>query len=283
MWYYMYPDTRETCDLPYYIQSIGLHELQPYMCKPNGYEYDQFFYNTTGDGILVLNGIKHHIPAGYGFFIKANTPHEYYPNTPVWDVRWLVPKGPELPALYAKLEIKEGVYPLQSVAELDIQLNAMREELLNDPIYGALYASSLVLPFIIEFARQAGLLDKKYENSNVKTVLTKSTYARHMNTIADFVDHQFMNHITEQDLCSLINVTPQHLCRITRSCAGMSPTEYINYVRINKAKSYLCNTNYNACEIAKRCGYENNNYFWRNFKKLTGLAPGEFRRKHNKV
>lgn len=280
MWYYMYPDTDEINELPYFIHSIGLHELQPHISKPNGDMNDQFFYNSTGNGVLILNGHKINIPAGYGFFIKAGTPHEYYPTGSVWDVRWMVPRGNGLPLLYKKLGLKEGVYSLRSIAELEIQLNIMREELLNDPIYGTLYASSHVQAFIIEFARQARLLDTKKEKTNTNTSHTISTYTRHMNTIADFVDHQFMNHISEKDLCTIMNITPQHLCRITRECAGMSPTEYINYIRIKKAKEYLCNTNYNACEIAKRCGYENNNYFWRNFKKLTGLAPGEFRRKY---
>lgn len=87
MWYYMYPDTTKTCDLPYYLHSIGLHELQPHTNKPEGDENDQFFYNTTGDGILILNDKKYHLHAGCGFFIKAGTPHEYYPNGLVWDIR----------------------------------------------------------------------------------------------------------------------------------------------------------------------------------------------------
>jgi len=198
----------------------------------------------------------------------------------VWDVRWMVPKGTGLPLLYEKLGIKGGVYRLESITGLEIQLNIMREELLNNSVYGNIHASSHVQEYIVEFARQAGLLPAKSAEKNVQNVHKKSTYQRHMNTIADFVDHQFMNHITENDLCNLMQITPQHLCRITRTCIGMSPTEYINHIRIEKAKLYLRNTNYNACEIAKRCGYDNNNYFWRNFKKITGLAPGEYKRKY---
>jgi len=48
MWYYMYPDTELVADMPYYLQSIGKHELQPRISKPMGDENDQFFYNSIG-------------------------------------------------------------------------------------------------------------------------------------------------------------------------------------------------------------------------------------------
>lgn len=96
-------------------------------------------------------------------------------------------------------------------------------------------------------------------------------------------DAAFGNYYTsahEADLCQLLNLTPQHLGRITRTCTGMTPTEYINHVRIDKARSYLGFTNLNACEIARHCGFENINYFFRTFKKQTGLTPGEYRKRY---
>ena len=293
MWYYMYPDSTGVEDLPYYLHSIGLHELQPHIIKPDGDKFDQFFYNTRGEGTLILEGKKYNLPAGCGFFIPANMPHEYYPNGSAWNVRWMIPRGDGLPLLYEKLGIKAGVYHLWNLSGLEIQMNKMREELLNDPTYGNYYASSHVQEYIMEFAKQAELLKKKPlshgESSrntlseNGSQTRKKDTYQRHMNKISDYVDHHFMNRMTEQELCMLLDVTPQHLCRILRACTGMSPIEYINHIRIKKAKEYLGFTNLNACEIARRCGYENNNYFWRTFKKETGISPGEYRKRYHAV
>lgn len=285
MWYYMYPDSAGVDDLPYFLHSIGQHDLQPRILKPDGDEYDQFFYNTKGDGTLILQGNKYNLPAGCGFFIPAHMPHEYYPNGTTWDIRWMVPRGAGLPLLYEKLGIKAGVYHLWNLTGLEIQMNKMRDELLNDTTYGNYYASSHVQEYIMEFAKQAELLKKKpapapnEETGNKK----RNTYQKHMNLVSDFVDHQYMNRIAEKDLCTLLDVTPQHLCRILRACTGMSPVEYINHIRIKKAKEYFGFTNVNACEIARRCGYENNNYFWRTFKKATGLSPGEYRKRYHAV
>lgn len=281
MWYYMYPDTSAVSDLPYFLHSIGQHELQPKTVKPEGHEYDQFFYNTKGDGVLILDGKKYDVPAGDGFFIPAHVPHEYYPTGTVWDIRWMVPRGNGLSHLYEKLGLHGGVYHLWNLTGLEIQMNKMREELLNDEYYGIYYASSHVQEYIMEFMKQTGLLKKETApEENLPGKAQKNSYKKHMNVLADYVDHHFMNPIHETELCNLLNLTPQHLGRITRSCCGMTPIEYINHVRIDKARAYLGFTNLNACEIAKNCGFENNNYFWRTFKKMTGLTPGEYRKRY---
>ncbi|MBQ8327792.1 MAG: hypothetical protein IJX86_12075 [Lachnospiraceae bacterium] len=36
MWYYMYPDSAGVDDLPYFLHSIGQHDLQPRILKPDG-------------------------------------------------------------------------------------------------------------------------------------------------------------------------------------------------------------------------------------------------------
>lgn len=289
MWYYMYPDTSAVSDLPYFLHSIGQHELQPKTVKPEGHEFDQFFYNTKGEGVLILGGKKFDIPAGDGFFIPARVPHEYYPKDSVWDIRWMVPRGDRLPQLYEKLGLTGGVYHLWNLTGLEIQMNKMREELLNDDTFGNYYASAHVQEFIMEFVKQTGILKEKSPgaaakageaSADIDAAQKKKAYKKHMNVLADYVDHHFMNQITETELCALLNITPQHLGRITRACVGMTPIEYVNHIRIDKARSYLDFTNLNACEIAKYCGFENNNYFWRTFKKKTGLTPGEYRKRY---
>lgn len=71
LWYYMYPSTEGVTDLPFYVVSIGLHELHPRIERPDGYDYDQFFYNCTGSGWLEINDHKYELPEGSAFFIPA--------------------------------------------------------------------------------------------------------------------------------------------------------------------------------------------------------------------
>lgn len=157
----------------------------------------------------------------------------------------MVPRGDRLPQLYEKLGLTGGVYHLWNLTGLEIQMNKMREELLNDGIFGIYYASAHVQEYIMEFMKQTGMLKKENMkdiegSNNTGTTQKKNIYQKHMNVLKD----------------------------------------YVNHIRIDKARSYLGFTNLNACEIAKYCGFENNNYFWKTFKKRTGLTPGEYRKRY---
>jgi len=53
---------------------------------------------------------------------------------------------------------------------------------------------------------------------------------------------------------------------------------YINTIRIQKAQNLLLETSLNLQKIAEMCGYENDFYFSRIFKKKVGLSPSQFRK-----
>lgn len=67
-----------------------------------------------------------------------------------------------------------------------------------------------------------------------------------------------------------------HLCRIFRSTYAISPIEYVNALRIERAKLLLRDTNLPIANIAQRVGFDNPAYFSRVFKKLAGTSPAQF-------
>ena len=274
MWYYSYPSTKDTEALPYYLYSIGLHDVQPLTVRPDGHRHDQFFYNTKGSGTLIIDRKKYDLPEKCCFFLPAKVPHEYYPSGDIWDIRWFVPCGAALPALYKTIGLGFGIFPLEDASHLDNLMNKMRSELMFNDVNGNLFASAYINEFILEFACQAGLIKREisYPEQN------QSSYTKHMRLIMDYIDCHYMQNITMKDLCSLEGLTPQHVCRIFKSCTRMRPTEYIAQVRINNAKEMLSHTEHSISEIAYWCGFDNDNYFWKTFKEITGTTPGEYRK-----
>lgn len=83
--------------------------------------------------------------------------------------------------------------------------------------------------------------------------------------------------ISLDDLCTLINVTPQHLIRLFKRGLGMSPVEYINHVKVSHAIQLLGQSNLTVEEIAYKLGFSNPSYFSRVFRKHNGNAPNEER------
>jgi YesN/AraC family two-component response regulator len=73
-------------------------------------------------------------------------------------------------------------------------------------------------------------------------------------------------------------MSPQYFCRFFKKVTGTTFKEYLLSIKIDKAKELLMKYNMSATEIAYQVGFENLSYFFRVFKKLTGLNPMEFRK-----
>ncbi len=60
---------------------------------------------------------------------------------------------------------------------------------------------------------------------------------------------------------------------------GLSPGDYINRIRVEKAKQMLSNPGWSITELALDLGFSSSQYFSTIFKKYTGMTPSIFRKK----
>ena len=60
----------------------------------------------------------------------------------------------------------------------------------------------------------------------------------------------------------------------------MSFTRFLNYVRVEKSKRLLTMTEMRLAEIAGSCGFEDQSYFTKVFKNVTGETPQQFRNRN---
>lgn len=80
--------------------------------------------------------------------------------------------------------------------------------------------------------------------------------------------------ISLDDLCSICNFSKQHLIREFRKEFGETPKVYILRHKINAAKELLYRNPYlSVKEAAAEMGFEDQHYFSRLFKKITGTTP----------
>lgn len=95
--------------------------------------------------------------------------------------------------------------------------------------------------------------------------------------------HVHQNYMYELSLESLVrnfHYSKSYIIRLFRQNTNMTPVEYINRYRIEKAKERLLAGTQSILKIAVECGFQNVSYFTRSFKKYTGLTPGVFRTQH---
>jgi AraC-like DNA-binding protein len=67
--------------------------------------------------------------------------------------------------------------------------------------------------------------------------------------------------------------------RVFRKATGQTPIDYLVRLRIQKSISLLRNTDQPIIEIALESGFNDSNYFTRQFRKLTNESPSAYRKR----
>ena len=83
-----------------------------------------------------------------------------------------------------------------------------------------------------------------------------------------------------EEVAKAVYISSTYLSRMFKQKTGCSILEYIRNTRLEQAKLLLTHSDKNTSEIAKCVGYNDRTYFCKVFKQITGIGPGEYRRKH---
>jgi len=94
-----------------------------------------------------------------------------------------------------------------------------------------------------------------------------------------FVERNCFKKTTLGDAAQSAFLSPKYLSRIFKERVKKSFSEFKIGVKIGKAKELLSKRVYNVNQVSEKLGYENTESFIRQFKKLIGKTPTEFRKK----
>lgn len=96
-------------------------------------------------------------------------------------------------------------------------------------------------------------------------------------SICLYVQENFQSPITRESVADHFGLAPNHVSRLFRKEGLMRFNDYLNLVRINRAKFMLQNYSMTLKEIASDCCYNDAAYFCRAFKKICNVTPTEYR------
>lgn len=98
--------------------------------------------------------------------------------------------------------------------------------------------------------------------------------------ITEYVDVHYNETLTLDTLAQLSHGTPYHLHRTFKKIKGMTPADYVQQIRIAKAKALLIASHQTIAKIGDAVGLSNTSYFITLFKKKTGYTPESYRQQH---
>lgn len=96
------------------------------------------------------------------------------------------------------------------------------------------------------------------------------------------IETDISSDLSLNNLSKIFDVNSSYLSTLFKKETGSTLTEYVNKMRIERAKELLVSTNVQIQNIAQRCGMLDVNYFTKTFKKYTDLTPKKYREKYAK-
>lgn len=187
--------------------------------------------------------------------------------------------------------LEDYLYPVQIKAtQLDFllvkqlaRINPGRELKQYDPL---IYDNT---PYLIESINLHSQ-NSKYAILETKGILSQilAHFLRYSTNKYEITDNRILKvlryirkhineNITMEEMTNLCYLSKDHFIRLFKKEMGITPIQYINRKKIEKAQLMLITNNQSIKDIAYALSFQNVYYFNRLFKKITGTTPMEYR------
>lgn len=109
---------------------------------------------------------------------------------------------------------------------------------------------------------------------------TRRELFKRLNNVKDYMISNSNQAIGIEELSKVACLSECHLYKLFKELYHCSPHQYLQKVRLNRAKSLLNDTNYPINEIVGMVGFENSSSFIRLFKKNFSVTPQNYKAKN---
>ena len=124
--------------------------------------------------------------------------------------------------------------------------------------------------------------DMKLKQQEIKKLQAENAYKDSLmsdmiDKAKEYIRSKFDQEIQLDDMALELNISKFYLSRLFKKFAGENMSQYITRLRIESSKELLASTNKRIKEISDICGFNDQNYFCKVFKKATGISPTDYR------
>lgn len=252
-------------------RQIGLHSY-------NNWELS---YVLTGSGTRTIGEHTEPFRSGEIILIPPNIPHVwrftpddtdadgYIANISVYfDTPALESLGiliPELSGVMGRIEQLD-----HAVSYTGEKLNAIQQLMFSMRGKTPVDRVPLMMELLIEISDVA---DSIYAGK--RSCLTRTE--RRLEAVRVYCACNYSRQITLDEISRHVGMNKSAFCTFMRNNTDSSFSEYLNDIRLEKARTMLFNTDHSISGIAVDCGFQNVTYFNRLFKKRFNLTPKEIR------
>ncbi len=249
-----------TKKLPFYITTIGESVQERHIVRKDGFYSNHFLIILDGEGKFECEGKTYLLKKNDIIFIKKNVPHSYYPIKGEMHDLWITFDGTGVESLLDYYVI-ENYFHIQNadISKLIPDFEELRKTAKKGISQERI--SILFYNFAIEFL----------------TLSKKSKEKCEISSAVKYIEENYANDITLEILSEICGLSKYSFCRIFKEEYLTTPFDYVLQVRIKNAKQILAeNPSVKIKELSKKCGFNDECYFCRVFKRFEHCSPKQF-------
>lgn len=106
---------------------------------------------------------------------------------------------------------------------------------------------------------------------------SEHTEAPNMTRAREYIAANSGEDLGLNQVAAAVHMSTFYFCKQFKKATGLSFTNYLSRVRVERAKQMLLNPHARISEIAFECGFQSLTHFNRIFRKLVGEAPSTYR------
>jgi AraC-like DNA-binding protein len=255
---------------------------------PHTHEFSEIVIVTGGRAIHVANSASSPISTGDAFVITGESVHGYRDLEDLRLINILFLQGhfrldlwdlPSLPG-YQALFMDEPVRRAQN--NVQNRLRLLPEELsvvtrYADAIEAELRSRQPGYAFAAAtlFMQLVGCLSRCYNTSRDRDSKALSRIAKAINHLEAHFDQE----VNLETLAELTHMSSRSFLRAFQAATGSAPVTYLLKLRLNRAAGLLRRKEENVTSAAFKAGFNDSNYFARQFRKNYGLSPSAYRKR----
>jgi AraC-like DNA-binding protein/mannose-6-phosphate isomerase-like protein (cupin superfamily) len=234
-------------------------------CRIQLFEGDrqQEFTMGVGEFVLIDAGMMHALQVDESCYM-VNVEFSFRPNPPLMTMQSLMAASPALAQWLRELS------PWQRGKDDSGMLYAALSAVVDDYFHAADVDTALkeihIAQMLVHLA--TALMDDKAAGKGY-------VYVRRC---VNLLSERMSEDARIEELARELGISAAYLQRLFRQVHGMTIIDYLNRMRIERAKLLLLNTDDPVVEIAMEAGFNSRQHFTRVFTSLEGISPQEYRR-----
>ena len=230
-----------------------------------------FPYTVSGEGSLDYEGRTFKMRAGDAMLLHVPHNHRYYlaPDGGHWRLLFFTVFGMEAVRLMREAETAHGpVIHLEPDSPLLQYIVSVFAEMKYAGVRSRFRASAMAYQFVMTL----------HECFSDVSVAGSSRDRSFIRTVLEFCTKHLADDINVDDIARAAGYSRYHFSRIFHQLYGMPPSKFLSELRLKSAVRILQMECCTIKETAARCGFRDESYFCKVFRKAHGVSPEAFRR-----